>query len=272
MLYKYLKLMLFTTLLLQASPKAFDSLGNEMEAFQKDCKTYRTISSLPTKIKKKCIVFNSEANNTFKFGYELDPYIDSDNISEKKLNKYLGLLRNLEKSKDNILRLIYSEAKEAREQNNIKYYSQLIAYDKIKLYSSDYEFMEKNKDIFAKNKRYLSHIQYIKDLAEQRKNQFKEDNQDTKKTQIHQQQKQDTITSSTDNTNSIIMTNCRNKWDTNYNMIKYCVDKQTKAFNSLSYLPNNIIMQNCKKKWDTNYNMIKYCVDKQSQAKRSLGL
>ncbi len=166
MFSKYFKLILFSTVLLQASPKIFNSLGNELEAFQEDCKVFQETSVIPVKIKKKCKTFNSQITKAFKVGYKLDPYIDSDNISEKKLNKYLGLLRNLDSSKENILNLMYSEAKKARKQNDIKNYSQLIENHKIKLYSSDYEFMENNKDSFVKNERYLAHLEFLKYVKE----------------------------------------------------------------------------------------------------------
>jgi hypothetical protein len=54
-------------------------------------------------------------------------------------------------------------------------------------------------------------------------------------------------------------------------MIKYCIDKQTKAKHSLPR-QNSIILNNCKVKWKTDYSMIKYCVDKQTKAKHGLGL
>ncbi|MFC2058002.1 hypothetical protein ACFLR6_03585, partial [Campylobacterota bacterium] len=56
----------------------------------------------------------------------------------------------------------YAEASKARKQKNFTYYSQLIANYKIKLYSIDYEFMEKNRKIFSKNKRYISHSKYLR--------------------------------------------------------------------------------------------------------------
>ncbi len=169
MFLRYLNLILFSMILLQASPKVFNSLGNELEAFQHDCKVFQKTSVIPIKIKKKCKTFNSQTTKAFKVGYKLDPYSDSDNISEKKLNKYLGLLRNLDSSKENILNLMYSEVTKARKQNNIKDYSQLIVNDKIRLYSVDYEFMENNKDSFTKNERYISHIKHLKSLEESRK-------------------------------------------------------------------------------------------------------
>ena len=168
MLSKYLKLILFSTLILQASPKVFNSLGNELESFQGDCKGYQEISSLPKKVKKQCDLFNSKVNSAFKVGYKLNPYADSD-ISEKKLNTYLSLLRELEGRKKNILNLVYSEAKKAQKQSNTKYYSQLIENHILKLYSSDYEFMKKNQNIFSKNARYISHIKHLKSLEESRK-------------------------------------------------------------------------------------------------------
>ena len=169
MFYSYLKLLILSTALLHSAPKVFDSLGNELETFQQDCKMLQKVSLMPTKIIKECNQFIPKANKAFKVGYKLDPYVDSDNISEKKLNKYLSLLRNLDKSKENILTLIYIEITKARKQNNIKYYSQLIAYDKIKLYSVDYEFMKKNNDIFNNNKRYISHLKHLKSLEESQK-------------------------------------------------------------------------------------------------------
>ncbi len=168
MLYKYLQLILFSTLVLQASPKVFDSLGNELESFQGDCKGYQEISSLPEKIKKQCNVFNSKVNNAFKVGYKLNPDADGD-ISEKKLNTYLSLLRELEEKKENILNLMYSEAKKARKQGNTEYYSQLIENHILRLYSSDYEFMKKNQALFSNNERYTSHIRHLKSLEESRK-------------------------------------------------------------------------------------------------------
>jgi len=267
--YKYLKLILLLTVSIQAAPKVFNSLGREMESFQQEnCKTYQMVTSLPEKIKKECSVFDTKVNNAFKVGYKLDPYIDNE-ISEKKLNKYLFLLQNLDKRKENILTLIYSEVKKARKQNNTKYYRQLIANNKTRLYSSDYEFMGKNKDVFAKDKRYLSHLQYMKDLDEQRKNQPKE--KDNYNTQTYQKKVPSRTVSPTYYTSNTILNNCRAKWKTNYSMVKYCMDKQTKAKRSLPR-QNSTILNNCRAKWKTNYSMVKYCVDKQTKAKRELGI
>ena len=147
---------------------AFDSLGDELEAFQEDCESFQKVSLIPVEIKEKCNAFYPQVHKAFEVGYKLDPYVDDDNINEKEANRYLKLLRNLDKRKAKILNLMYAEASKARKQKNFTYYSQLIANYQIKLYSVDYEFMEKHKKIFSKNKRYISHIKYIEYLRAER--------------------------------------------------------------------------------------------------------
>ncbi len=168
MCYKYIKLIVVSTVLLQAAPQAFNSLGDELEAFQEDFRSFQKVSQVPVEIKEKCKLFYPQLHKAFEVGYKLDPYIDDDNINEKELNRYLKLLRKLDKNKENILHLIYAEASKARKQKNFTYYSQLIANDSIELYSVDHEFMGKNKKIFSKNKRYISHIKYMEELRDQR--------------------------------------------------------------------------------------------------------
>ncbi len=251
----------------QASPKSFNSLGDELEKFKNDCNTFQKITHLPMNIKKKCKIYNSQVKKAFSVGYSLDPYIDSDKINEKKLNKYLTLLRKLDKSKEDISKLIYSEIIKARKHKDIKYYSQLITNNEIKLYSSDYEFMENNRNIFDTNKRYLSHIQYKKDLAEQRKNQPKEDSQSNDNTQIHKQENKNKVMTPIHSARSIIIQNCKKKWGTNYRMVKYCIKQQQQALNYVAAVSNGgIIKQQCQSKWGTNYRMVKYCIGQQQQA------
>lgn len=190
MIYKYLKLILIASVSMQAAPKVFNSLGNELELFQQEnCKYYQKITTLPKKIKKECSTFETEVNNTFKVGYKLDSHIDNE-ISEKKLNQYLFLLRDLDKRKNNILTLIYKEAKKARKNHHTKYYSQLIENDKLRLYSSDYEFMEKNENMFIDNSRFvthLKHLEYLKKLKKEEDARLKRVAQDKNSEQVHQQ-------------------------------------------------------------------------------------
>ena len=168
MCYKFIKLIVVSTVFLQAAPQAFNSLGSELEAFQEDCRLFQKVPGVPGEIKNKCNAFNPQLQKAFEIGYKLDPYIDDDNINEKELNRYLNLLRDLDNRKENILYLMYMEATKARKQKNFLYYSQLIENYNIKLYSVDYEFMEKNKKIFSGNERYISHIKYIEYLREER--------------------------------------------------------------------------------------------------------
>lgn len=165
MFHKYLKLILVSTALLQASPKVFNSLGNELEAFQADCKTFQKISLIPVEIKEECNEFYIQLNKALEIGYRLDTYVDSDTINERALDGYLALLRYLDKRKERILGNIYTEVSKARKENNFSYYRQLIANDKVELYASDYEFMKENIKIFSKNARHLhnKHIQYLEE-------------------------------------------------------------------------------------------------------------
>lgn len=69
-----------------------------------------------------------------------------------------------------------------------------------------------------------------------------------------------------------IKADCEAKWGTNYRMIKYCVNQQAEAVNSLVDADiDNEIMSMCRNKWGNNFRMVKYCVNQQSEAKRSLG-
>ena len=173
MCFRYIKLIVVSTIFLQAAPEAFNSLGDELETFQEDCRSFQKVPGITEEIKEKCNAFYPKVHKAFEIGYKLDPYIDDDNIDEKEVNRYLRLLRDLDRRKEKILHLIYTEASKARKQKNFSYYSQLISNYKIQLYSVDYEFMEKNKKIFSKNKRYISHIKYIEYLKEERLKQAK---------------------------------------------------------------------------------------------------
>lgn len=164
----FLKLfiILFFTILLQAAPKAFISLGDELELLQKDCKVYQDSSLISEKVKKKCKEFDVKLDAAFAIGYKLDPDIDSDSLNESKLNQYLDLLHNAEADQKIIMQLVHSEISKARKQNNTDYYTQLIKAKHVKLDSTkDYKFMNSHKEIFAKNPQYAKFI-YEKNLSE----------------------------------------------------------------------------------------------------------
>ena len=174
MFFRFINLLLFSTILLQAAPKAFDSLGNELEAFQKDCKAYQKASLIPKKIKKQCKVYISKVDTVFKVGYKLDPYIGSDNLSEAKLNKYLKLLLSADADRESIIKLIYTQMNKASKKNNTKYYRQLIQSKQLKLTRRDYDFMDSFKEVFSDNSRYLQHINNEIRSKEEAKNKEKQ--------------------------------------------------------------------------------------------------
>lgn len=162
MFFKYIKLILFLTILIEASPKAFDSLGNELEAFQKDCHSYQKTLSLPERIRKKCKTFNTNLNKAFEFGYKLDTSIKNDNASEKQINKYHSLLRGAEQIKDSFWELTYKEKSKAREKNDVKSYGQIMDVLGLKLNSKDYKFMKEHRDVFSKHPKYIAYERELK--------------------------------------------------------------------------------------------------------------
>ncbi len=451
MFLKYLGVVLFSTVLIQASPKLFESYGDQIESFGNDCKAYQKVSTLPKRIKKECKAYISKMNATFRYGHKLDSSVDQENVDIYEADKYHILLRSLEDKKENILGLLDDERRKAFKKNKIEYYKHLILSNQLKLYPVEYKFMETRQDIFSEHPRYIKYkteqakqeeiwfkkkqeaIRITKEQAiariekERKERLVAEEKEDARlkkaqkeahaieedlkkrillrdakkkstcqkvivlhpaeyiadqygksvkwiyasgkkiniwqkptsrgkgkkvgemrigshariilersddykivspldksigwvnKIQVSRTQYQDSLTheickknrrsikSKVPNTpklnknharnlakikrdrqrsrdeinkriqelegkSSNIMSKCKAKWGTNYNMIKYCVDNQTRSYNSISNLPDNEIMSRCRKKWGTNYNMIKYCVDNQTKSKRSLGL
>ncbi|MEN8727730.1 MAG: hypothetical protein ABF276_07190, partial [Sulfurovum sp.] len=150
------------------SPKAFNSLGNELEEFKEDCQIFQKITNISVEIEEACNKYHLQLNEAFDAGYKLDPSVEEENVNEKKLHKYLSMLRHLDKRKEKILGLVFIEVRKARNQNNFSYYGELIENYKVRLYDSDYKYMGKYKKIFSKNKRYISHTKHLQYLEEER--------------------------------------------------------------------------------------------------------
>ncbi len=69
-----------------------------------------------------------------------------------------------------------------------------------------------------------------------------------------------------------IKSDCRKKWKNDYEMIEYCIKQQTDAKHALKHSRASLMVQrNCEHKWGTDYEMVKYCIEQQEAAKRSLG-
>ncbi len=180
--YRYVGVFMFLSILINASPKLYQSLGSEIESFNSTCKQYKKINKLPSSINKKCTKFYKDTNKVFKIGYKFDK-MNIEKVSEKRKSKYLRQLRKLDNDKEIILNLIQTEKKKARVSNSINYYSQLININSTWLASSDYEFMDKNKKLFMENDRYTSYAkekEYRKHLKKEKTKQVKNKIVDTK--------------------------------------------------------------------------------------------
>ena len=69
-----------------------------------------------------------------------------------------------------------------------------------------------------------------------------------------------------------IKSRCIKKWDTDYDMIEYCIKKQSSALSSMRRIPSNSIKRSCQSKWGKDFDMVNYCYKKQAGAKKRLGL
>ncbi len=113
-------ILLFTSTL-QSAPKAFDSLGDELEALQKDCKKYLKDPKIFKKLKATCKKFNAKVNKAFKVGYPLDASVESDTADEKKTGRYLALLRKADESGESLREFKRSREKKERKAKSDKY-------------------------------------------------------------------------------------------------------------------------------------------------------
>ncbi|MFA7050395.1 MAG: hypothetical protein WC164_04795 [Patescibacteria group bacterium] len=66
-----------------------------------------------------------------------------------------------------------------------------------------------------------------------------------------------------------IKSSCQNKWGTDYEMVEYCIKKQTEAWNNLRGW-SGPIKNECSGKWGTDYEMVEYCIKKQTEAKNNI--
>ena len=152
----------------QVSPKAFHSLGNELEEFNSDCQSFQKINGISAQIHNGCDKYQKQLKKAFDIGYKLDPSVDAENVNEKASKRYLTKLRLLDKRKENILKLLYTEARKARDNNDFSYYGALTENYKVRLYNSDYTYMEKYKKVFGNNARYIAHNKHLQRLEEER--------------------------------------------------------------------------------------------------------
>ncbi len=104
-LFTSILLLIFTSAL-QSAPKAFDSLGYKLETTQKECKRYLKDPNISKQLQKKCRLYNARVTKAFKVGYPLDASVDNGTASEKKLDRYLSLLRKADENREDLERTI----------------------------------------------------------------------------------------------------------------------------------------------------------------------
>lgn len=71
--------------------------------------------------------------------------------------------------------------------------------------------------------------------------------------------------------NNNIKRDCQDQWGKDYRMVRYCINKQTTAKNSLKgHRIDREILQFCEDKWGEDWSMVKYCYGNQKVAKSRL--
>lgn len=144
------------------APKVYASLGNELEVLQRSCDIYLNLTLINDDIKTKCQAYSQKVGKAFKVGYKLDPYANSDNISQDKLDKYLNLLRSADQDREKLSSFISSKIRQARDEDNIDQYTQLIEAPHIKLSARDYTFMDKHSAKMKNNPMYIRYLVSVK--------------------------------------------------------------------------------------------------------------
>lgn len=165
----------FLTALLEAAPRAYDSLGNELEAQSDDCKIYLKLESIPSEIKKSCKLYISKVNKAFLVGYKADKLAKKPNLYEKKLESFYKLMLDADKTREYLVDLIDSKIRKAQKQDDLKCYSQLIRGKQIQLNSKDYKFIGDHAEDMKDNPRFIEYRQR-KEAAILRKKQAEESN------------------------------------------------------------------------------------------------
>lgn len=298
MFYKYLKLILLSTLLVHAAPELFITYGEKLERFKDYCKTYKKVSLLPVEIKNKCNVYISKTNHAFKFGYTLDRRIVNYTLTQNQEDQYLSLLDKLNERRNNILTLIYIEMKKAQAEDNPKYYYQLIygAGVDLEFRTSDYKFMKMHKDIFArhyyyrqkeeKEKKEKARIakkeQAVMKLEHEAIESFKEEEasiisnerEEKEKTRKYAQDIREIEEAKRDkekfNESIGIKTKTVEEIKKERREKKFRQKARTAQIRQVQKKYSNIIMSDCQRKWGTDYKMVKYCANKQTEAHNSL--
>lgn len=136
-------------------PVAYNKLGNELKNLQNSCKNYIDNSVISIETKDKCNDYSKKVTEAFIVGNKADLNNAKNN---DEIKNYLSVLRKLDKNYKMVNQAIYQEVAEARNEENILLYTKFIEDEQIDLKQDDYEFMNKHKEKFSQNPRYVAYI------------------------------------------------------------------------------------------------------------------
>ncbi len=178
---------LFIVNLLHAAPEVFNSLGEELEVYQKECSLYTKSTQISKKLRAKCVHFNEDVDNAFKLGYS----IDTENKNQQKIEKYLTQLRSVDKETRLLKKLIRDERNSARKEKNLVLYTLLLKSTQVKLVSKDYIFMKDNHKYFIDNTIYKQYLEEQRNLLNQEKKRLTKERELAKQRRVAQEIKRE---------------------------------------------------------------------------------
>jgi len=139
----------FFVVSLQAHPKIYNSLNEELANFSSNCQTIQSSKIFPTKIQRECKYYVTELNAAFSYGEKLEEDLDA---LKKNSKSYLIKIRDMEKLKSKLTFELVKLKRDAMKENNHKLYSSIVGM--IKADENDYSYMQQHKRVYAKNPVY----------------------------------------------------------------------------------------------------------------------
>jgi len=139
----------FFTISLQAYPKIYSSLNEELANFSSNCNTIQNSNIFPMSIQEQCERYSANLNDTFNYGEKLEE--DPDAL-RKGSRSYLIKLREIEQDKSKLIFELVKLKKQAMKETNHKLYTSIIGI--IDVNEIDYAYMRQHKNIYAENPIY----------------------------------------------------------------------------------------------------------------------
>ena len=139
----------FFVVSLQAYPKIYSSLNEELANFSSSCQTIQSSKIFPTKIQRECTNYVTELNTVFSYGEKLEEDLDA---LKKNSKSYLIKIKDMEKLKSKLTFELVKLKREAMKENNHKLYSSIVGM--IKADENDYSYMQQHKRVYAESSVY----------------------------------------------------------------------------------------------------------------------